>query len=301
MRLWVRLQVKILSSFVLGATLLVPGIDASAQVPAPAAIVRDMRIVNAAIDSELDVLQVRCVNQATRKQWLENHLARISPALDALRKQQLDLETSLQAATTARGTARVALEELDAAIRTLTTQIQTASQPGAQELALKAEIARATAERNLRVTQRQAKQRALQIWLETGTNQAVLFATLLAKIDDRPLSPAQQAVFQAYEAAQATIDNLDDMITNATASINQATKALTELREGVSKTIQQLTVERNAKLALRPAAVTAEATTKANVIRVRTQLNAVVARIAQLSSIVIPPIHPICAKIQEGS
>jgi hypothetical protein len=146
-------------------------------------------------------------------------------------------------------------------------------------------------------------------WKVEGSNEFTLFRAQLKDENNKwleagkrvPLTPAEQSALDTLTAYDNTRAELYDTKVDNEALAAQKAQAIAELKDGRRANVEVLKTQLAARQSAVGAALTATATLRKQVIKVRASLRTVNARIATLSDIVVPTISPICAVIDEVS
>jgi chromosome segregation ATPase len=291
-------------ALLLSSVSVVGAVNAHAQVPGE--VVSAMQITNNYIASDVTTISKRCAAQTTRKQFLEAEIVRRQPELANLNASKRTLETQLTTQAGLVTAKRQALATLEAEIAGLRTAIGNANTSATTLLATyKTERDAASRASVIAARDIEALDKVFEKWKESGSNEFTLFRAQLKDENNKILPPASRTpltaaeiaaldTLRAYDTMRAQLSSV--MATND-AIVAQKTTAIAELTAGRTRSIQELQSQLTQKLGLLPGALTnRDAAVRENT-RIEGEIRVISARIATLSSIVIPTTPRVCAVI----
>lgn len=291
-------------ALLLSSLSVISAVDTHAQ--SPADVVSAMRTTNNYIASDVTEIIRRCEAQARRKTFLEADILRRQPALATLTATKTYLQAEFTTASGVVTSKRQALATLEAEITGLRSSIVNANTSATALLATyrterdAAAKASATAAKDI-----QALDKVFEEWKESGSNEFTLFRAQLRAENNKILPPASRIPLTAVE--QAALDRLtayDTMRAQLSsvmavndAIVTQKTTAIAELTAGRTRSVQELQAQLTQKLGMLPGALAQRDAAVKEYNRIEDRIRVVSARIATLSSTVIPVIPRVCGVI----
>lgn len=279
-------------------------IDAHAQVPAE--VVSAMRITNNYIASDVTTIRRRCAVQTGRKQFLEAEILRRQPQLADLTADKTELQTQLTAQSAVVTSKRLALATLEADISGLRSSIVNANTSTTTLLATyRAERDAASRASVIAARDIEALDKVFEEWKESGSNEFTLFRAQLKDENNKilppasrvPLTAAEQAALDRLTAYDTMRAQLSSVMATNDAIVAQKTTAIAELKAGRTSTVQELQAQLSTKLGMLPSALAQRDAAVRQYNKIDRQIQVLSARIATLSSIVIPAMPPVCGVI----
>jgi len=282
--------------------------DTRAQAPSPAELVNAMKLGNSYIDNDVKTIRTRCANQQKRKELLELEVVKRQPQLTALTASKTTLTEQLKLKDEALDAKEKALAELRAIITEIQDAIKNANTSTTTRLATLKMERDAAKKAIVDLTKNiNSLDDVFEKWKDEGSNEFTLYRAQLKDENNKfvtpdkrvPLTPAEQSALDyltAYDTMRGTLTQ--SKATNE-ATVIQKDKAIADLTSGTRETVQVLQARLVEKQRAVPAAMAAVFTAQAEVKKTRTDLRAVNARIATLSSILIPNISPVCTFINQ--
>ena len=294
----------LLSSLALVAT----SQNVRAQALSPAELVNAMKQTNAYLDNDVKTIRSRCANQQKRKELLDQEIVKRQPELTSLTASKTALTEQLKKNGAALDAKSKALAELRAAITDLQDAIKNANTSTTTRLAtLKTE--RDAAKKSIvDVTKNiNSLDDVFEKWKDEGSNEFTLYRAQLKYENNKfvtpdkrvPLTAAEQSALDYLTAYDTMRASLSQIKAANEATVIQKDKAIAELTSGTRETVQVLQTRLAEKQKAVPAATAAVFVANGDFNRTQTDLRAANARIATLSSILIPNISPVCTFINQ--
>lgn len=279
-----------------------------AQALSPAELVNAMKQTNAYLDNDVKTIRSRCANQQKRKELLDQEIVKRQPELTSLTASKTALTEQLKKNGAALDAKSKALAELRAAITDLQDAIKNANTSTTTRLAtLKTE--RDAAKKSIvDVTKNiNSLDDVFEKWKDEGSNEFTLYRAQLKYENNKfvtpdkrvPLTAAEQSALDYLTAYDTMRASLSQIKAANEATVIQKDKAIAELTSGTRETVQVLQTRLAEKQKAVPAATAAVFVANGDFNRTQTDLRAANARIATLSSILIPNISPVCTFINQ--
>jgi chromosome segregation ATPase len=279
-----------------------------AQAQSAADLVNAMKQGNANIDSDVTTIRVRCANQTKRKDLLDQEIVKRQPELtaltasktalvDQLRLKQVTLDAKSKALADLRATIADVQDAIKAANTSTTTRLATLK---TERDAAKKAIVDGT--KNINTLDNEFEK-----WKDDGSNEFTLYRAQLKDENNKfvtpdkrvPLTAAEQSALDYLTAYDTMRASLTQIKAANEATVIQKDKAIADLTTGTRDTVQVLQARLAEKQKAVPAAMAAVFSAQGEFNKAQTDLRAVTARIATLSSIVIPNISPVCTFINQ--
>ena len=256
-----------------------------------------MNAANMRITNDMDIVTQRCENQIERKKSLQQEQSKRSTVAAGLTVQLNGLKAELDGRTKALTAAQNTLSGIDAVITTLKAKIANFASPSQQEKAFLAQIAENQAKKLKAQKDIAAEDKQFTQWKNTGTNETVLLKALLVSLNGGTLSATQKETLLVLSNYDKAINDLTKIVSDSDAAINAAMTALTRLETADQADNAAFVKTLNDQIAARPAARAAVVTAQTKVTETTGTIRAVEAQISVFSNIIIPMIHPVCAKL----
>lgn len=291
-------------ALLLSSLSVISAVDTHAQ--SPAEVVSAMRTTNNYIASDVTEISRRCEVQGRRKTFLEAEIQRRQPELATQTTTRNNLQTQLTQASGVATAKRAALATLEADITGLRTSIVNANTNATTLLATyRAERDAATLASARAAKDIQALDKVFEEWKESGSNEFTLFRAQLRDENNKllppasriPLTAAEQAALDRLTAYDTMRAQLSSVMATNDAIVVQKTTAIAELTAGRTRSVQELQTQLTQKLGMLPGALAQRDAAVREQTRIEGQIRVVSARIATLSSIVIPAIPRVCGVI----
>ena len=279
-----------------------------AQSASPAELLAAMRQGNTNIENDVKNIQTRCANQQKRKELLEQEIVRRRPELTSLSASKATLtellkqkDAALQARSKTLATLRASINEHQDAIKNANTSTTT-------------RLATLRTERDAakKVVQETTKNinsldDVFEKWKDEGSNEFTLYRAQfkdennkLVTPDKRvELTPQEKSALDYLKSYDSIRSDLSQTLTNKEAVVVQKNKAIADLTDGSKETVQELKRKLAEKQAAVPGAIASVTAAQVDFNRTQADLRFVTARIATLSSIVIPNIPTVCTLINQ--
>lgn len=295
-------SVVLLSSLALFAT------SHNAHAQSAAELIAAMKQGNTNIDNDVKTIRTRCANQQKRKDLLDQEIVKRQPQLTSLTASKTLLTEQLKQNSTALDAKNKVLADLRASISDLQDAIKEANTSTTTRIAKLKEERDAAKKAVVDLTKNiNSLDDVFEKWKDEGSNEFTLYRAQLKDENNKfltpdkrvPLTPAEQSALDyltAYDTMRAT---LSQSKTANEAAVIQKDKAIADLSSGTRETVQTLQTRLTEKQKAVPAAITAVTTAQNEFNRTQRDLRAVTARIATLSSIIIPNISPVCTFINQ--
>jgi hypothetical protein len=276
-------------------------VDAHAQVPEE--VVSAMRISNTNIASDVTTISRRCAAQTSRKQFLEAEIIRRQPRLAARTAERAQLQTQLTTQSAVLTSKRQALATLEADIAGLRTSIINANTSATTLLATyTAERAAASRASVIAARDIEALDKVFEEWKESGSNEFTLFRAQLKNENNKisppesrtPLTAAEQAALDRLTAYDTMRAQLSSVMATNDAIVAQKTTAIAELTAGRTRNVQELQAQLTQKVGMLLRVLAERDAARRDYKDIEDKIRVVSARIATLSSIVIPAIPRVC-------
>lgn len=305
------MQLRSVSAILLASlTYIATSSGAHAQAASPGELVNTMKTVNGYIANDVKTLQTRCANQQKRKEILEKEIVSRQPELTSLNAMKTALTAQLKQKDDTLQGKNKALAALRASIEDLLDAIKNANTSTATRLvALKAEREAARKTAVAATKSIDSLDDVFEAWKDQGSNEFTLYRAQFKDENNKILPPEKRIPLTAEE--QTALDYLksyDSMRAGytQTKTINEAIvvekdKAIANLTSGTRDTVQVLQGKLAEKQGMIAGAVAAVAVAQTDFNRTQADLRSVNARIATLSSIVIPNIPTVCTFINQVS
>jgi chromosome segregation ATPase len=281
-----------------------------AQSASPAELLAAMKQGNINIENDVKNIQTRCANQQKRKELLEQEILKRKPELTSLSASKTALTELLkQKDATLQGRSKT-LAALRASITDLQDAIKNANTSTTTRLAtLRTE--RDAAKKVVQETTKNINSLddVFEKWKDEGSNEFTLYRAQFKDENNKLLPPEKRVeLTQQEKSALDYLKSYDSMRSTLTqtkttneATIIQKDKAITDLTAGRKETVQELQRKLAEKHAAVPATIASVTAAQVDFNRAQGDLRFVTARIATLSSIVIPNIPTVCTFINQMS
>lgn len=279
-----------------------------AQSSSPAELLAAMKQGNINIENDVKNIQTRCANQEKRKMLLEQEIVKRQPQLTqltasktALTELQKQKDATLEAKTKELAALRASITELQDAIKNEKTSTTTRLATLRTERDAAKKIVLDTT-KNINTVDD-----FFETWKDEGSNEFTLYRAQFKDENNKLLPPEQRLALTALE--QSALDYLksyDSMRsalvqvrTTNEATVTQKEKAIADLTAGRRDTVQDLQRKLAEKQGAVSGAIAAVTAAQVDFNRTQADVRSVSARIATLSSIVIPNIPTVCTFINQ--
>lgn len=305
------MQLRSVSAILLASlTYIATSSGAYAQAASAAELLNTMKTVNGFIANDVKTLQTRCANQQKRKELLEKEIVSRQPELTSLTATKTALTAQLRTKEATLQEKRTALAFLRASIDNLEDAIKNANTSTASRLVtLKAERETARKAAVSATKSIDSLDDIFEAWKDQGSNEFTLYRAQFKDENNKILPPEKRIALTAEE--QKALDYLksyDSMRAGYTqtkttneAIVVEKDKAIANLTSGNRDTVQVLQGKLAEKQGMVAGAVAAVTVALTDFNRTQGDLRSVNARIATLSSIVIPNIPTVCTFINQVS
>lgn len=272
--------------------------DLLVQAQTPAQRIYYMKVTNNAIEASVEVLDRRCEIQLDRKNALEEIAAAIKPELNKLNVDKEAIEVTLRAQTAVLVQKKTELTTVQVAIDGLLDQIKQFRKSNYERLLeLRSQVAVAKKNEKDASAAIKAADAEFRKWEEEGANSFILTEALGLRAHDKPLTDIHKLALVVYDTYLIVAAEFGQKQINAAATIVLKEKEISDLLAGQKVSIEELGQKLAAKRRELVPAVTALNKAQNDVNKTDKELRFVLAKIAAISSFVIPEIHPICKQI----